>query len=84
MLRPLCRYIVLTATLLNASALRAQTSAGEVNGTISDRSGGTVAAAKVTLTNQATQVTDQAQANSNGYFVFINVRPGSYVLLKPA
>jgi hypothetical protein len=80
MLRPLCRYIVLTATLLNASALRAQTSAGEVNGTISDRSGGTVAAAKVTLTNQATQVTDQAQANSNGYFVFINVRPGSYVL----
>ncbi|HMJ61683.1 MAG TPA: carboxypeptidase-like regulatory domain-containing protein, partial [Bryobacteraceae bacterium] len=80
MLRPLSIYIVLVTTLLSASLLRAQTSAGEVNGTVVDRSGGTVASAKVTLTNQATQVASQAQTNPSGYFVFINVRPGSYVL----
>ena len=57
MLRSLSSYIVLVAALLSGSVLRGQTSAGEVNGTISDRSGGSVAAAKVTLTNQATQVT---------------------------
>src|SRR4051794_22143052 len=48
-LRSLSSYIVLVTTMFSASVLRAQTSAGEVNGTVSDRSGGTVAAATVTL-----------------------------------
>ena len=78
------RSILLAALLaglaFTTSPVQAQTATGEVNGTITDRSGGTIATAKVTLTNEATKITDQVQTNSNGYFVFINVRPGSYVL----
>jgi hypothetical protein len=76
MLRPLSSYIVLAAILLSASTLRAQTAAGEVNGTVVDRSGGTVAPAKVTLTNQATQVASQAQTNSSGYSFLSMCVPG--------
>ncbi len=58
----------------------AQTAAGEINGTATDKSGGAVAGVTVTLTNQATKIHDQTTTNSNGYFVFINVKPAMYVL----
>src|SRR6266705_874090 len=63
-----------------AAAGRAQTASGEVNGTVTDKSGGLVAGATVKLTNQATKIEDWITTNSAGYFVFINVKPGSYVL----
>src|SRR6266704_815699 len=62
------------------AAGRAQTASGEVNGTVTDKSGGLVAGATVKLTNQATKIEDWITTNSAGYFVFINVKPGSYVL----
>jgi Carboxypeptidase regulatory-like domain/TonB dependent receptor len=63
-----------------ADRVHAQTASGEVNGTVTDKSGGAVAAASVILINQGTQIHDQATTNANGYFVFINVKPGTYVL----
>ena len=57
-----------------------QTGVGEVNGSVSDRSGGVLPGVIVRLTNVATEVADQTQTNSSGYFVFINVRPGGYIL----
>src|SRR6266581_8459522 len=63
-----------------AAAGRAQTASGEVNGTVTDKSGGLVAGATVKLTNQATKIEDWITTNSAGYFVFLNVKPGSYVL----
>src|SRR5260370_4926995 len=65
---------------LFAYGTRAQTASCEVNGTVTDKSGGFVAGAAVRLTNQATKIEDRATTNSEGYFVFINVRPGMYVL----
>jgi hypothetical protein len=65
---------------VTAAVAHAQTASGEVNGTVSDRSGGFVAGAVVKLTNQATNIEDRATTNSDGYFVFINVKPGTYVL----
>src|SRR5437867_53069 len=66
--------------LIFADGTRAQTASGEVNGTVTDKSGGFMAGAAVKLTNQATGIDDRATTNSDGYFVFINVKPGMYVL----
>src|SRR5262249_13510217 len=57
-----------------------QTSTGEVNGTITDQAGAAVQGAVVKLINQATQIEAQARPNQSGYFIFVNVRPGAYVL----
>src|SRR5437667_8064244 len=66
--------------LIFANGGRAQTAAGEVNGTVTDKSGGFVAGAAVRLSNLATKIDDRAATNSDGYFVFINVKPGTYIL----
>src|SRR2546429_1324846 len=66
--------------LIFANGTRGQTASGEVNGTVTDKSGGFVGSAAVKLTNQATGIDDRATTNSYGYFVFINVKPGMYVL----
>src|SRR5438477_13184581 len=66
--------------LVFANGGRAQTASGEVNGTVTDKSGGFVAGAAVRLSNLATKIDDRAATNSDGYFVFINVKPGTYIL----
>src|SRR5262249_4370141 len=71
---------LLAAALLLTFSAFGQTGTGSVNGTITDASGSAVPNATVKLTNAATRIVDQAQSNSAGYFVFINVRPGGYTL----
>lgn len=56
----------------------AQSRGGEINGTVTDSSGAVVPGATVTLVNQATNVQTHANSNSSGYFVFLNVQPGTY------
>ena len=72
--------ILLVALLVAAGAVRAQTSAGEVYGTVTDKSGAAILGADAKLSNQGTKVAKDTQTNANGYFVFINVLPGSYIL----
>src|SRR5438132_3212146 len=69
---------------LFADVTRPQTATGEVNGTVTDKSGGFVAGAAVKLTNKATKIENRVTTNSDGYFVFINVKPGTYVLAVEA
>jgi len=66
--------------LVSVPVLRAQRATGEVNGTVIDKSGGAVPGATVKLTNQGTKIVTQVQTNQSGYFLFINVLPGTYVL----
>ena len=68
------------AALLLPGRSWGQTAGGEVNGTITDSSGAGVPNATVKLANQGTAIVEQARSNANGYYVFVNVRPGSYVL----
>src|SRR5438046_6394891 len=72
--------MILGSFFLASAAVHAQTAVGEVNGTVADSSEAIVAGATVTLTNQATGIVDKATTNSDGHFVFINVKPGQYVL----
>jgi hypothetical protein len=66
--------------LLSTSVVMTQTSTGEVNGTITDPNGAALPGAMVKLINQATKIETELKANDSGYFTFINVKPGSYVL----
>ncbi|HEV2964162.1 MAG TPA: carboxypeptidase-like regulatory domain-containing protein [Candidatus Angelobacter sp.] len=71
---------LLLVLLLTGPVLFAQSATGEVNGTIVDSSGSVVPGAKVNITNQGTKITNATTSNGNGYFHFLNLRPGIYVL----
>src|SRR6516165_10847933 len=58
--------------------IRAQRATGEVNGTVTDSSGGTVPAAAVKLTNQDTGIESTRATNDTGAYLFVNVPPGTY------
>lgn len=58
----------------------AQTSTGEVNGTITDPNGSAVPGAAVKLVNEATNIETQTVANDSGFFTFVNLKPGKYTL----
>jgi hypothetical protein len=64
--------------LLAAPFAGAQSTGGRIRGTITDQSGGIVSGAKVTLTNEATNVTRDTESGGNGEYLFIEVPVGSY------
>ena len=77
------RSTAIAATLLLLAfpiSLQAQTSTGEVNGTVSDPNGSGLPGAMVKLINQSTKIETEVKANESGYFTIVNVKPGSYVL----
>jgi hypothetical protein len=72
--------LLLVALMGSGWALFSQTATGEVNGTIVDQAGAGLPAAVVKLVNQATQIETQVVTSQSGFFTFVNVRPGTYVL----
>src|SRR6266480_260601 len=66
--------------IMSASVMMAQTSTGEVNGTVTDPNGAAVPGAVIKLINQATKIESEATTNQSGYFTFVNVKPGAYIL----
>jgi hypothetical protein len=61
-------FIVLFTCML--SPLSAQITVGRVVGTVKDPSGAVVENARLTLTNEATEVPQTTQSNATGDFVF--------------
>jgi Carboxypeptidase regulatory-like domain len=78
------RFIVLCVVsfmvVLNSRPLFDQRATGGVNGTVTDPTGSVVVDANVTLTNQDANVASHATTNRSGYFVFLDIAPGPYVL----
>jgi hypothetical protein len=72
----LCPLMVIC--LLFPTLVAAQGATGRIIGRVSDPSGAVLAGAKVTLTNQATGVSREAQTNDSGDYSFVNVVPGTY------
>jgi hypothetical protein len=76
--------LAIAMVLSTTNVALGQTGAGEVSGTVVDKSGGAIGGVAVRLTNRGTNITEQVQSNSSGYYVFINVKPGAYVLSAEA
>jgi hypothetical protein len=57
-----------------------QTTAGQINGTVSNSSGGVIPGASIIPTNQNTNVVSHATTNQSDLFAFLNVQPGLYAM----
>jgi hypothetical protein len=57
-----------------------QVDQGSISGTVKDTSGGSIAGAAVTLTNDDTGVTQTATTNGNGEYIFAPIKIGHYTL----
>jgi Carboxypeptidase regulatory-like domain/TonB-dependent Receptor Plug Domain len=78
-----CRSLLLTvcsavAVLLATPYAGAQSTAGRIRGTVTDPSGGAVIGAKVTLINEGTNASREAQTSGTGEYLFLEVPVGSY------
>ena len=71
---------LLVVVIMSGSTLAGQTATGTVNGTVADSAGALVAAASIKLISQSTNIETQVSPDQNGFFTFVNVRPGTYVL----
>jgi hypothetical protein len=70
--------IVGLAMLMTVPLAAAQSTGGRIRGTISDPSSAAVVAAKVTLINEATDVTRDVESGANGEYLFVEVPVGTY------
>lgn len=71
---------VFLLVLLAAVGVRAQNVTGSITGSISDKTGGVVAGATVTLTHVATGARREQQTDDRGDFTFSALQPGEYRL----
>ncbi len=70
----------LTFLLFLSAVVQAQSDYGSIVGFVRDPSGAIVPNAKVTLKNEATKLTREAQTNESGYYVMTSLQPGLYTL----
>jgi len=73
-------FAVVCAVLLAGAAAYPQGSTGRILGVVTDRSGGNVAGANVTITDAARGVSQTLATDSDGAYVAVNVLPGTYTL----
>jgi hypothetical protein len=69
--------VLFTAVLLLAGPAQAQFT-GNIEGVVTDPSGGTVGSGKVTLVNVATSVSASTTSDASGYYRFLSLAPGDY------
>jgi len=78
-LRSIC--ILLLLALLGASMAFSQAVSGSLVGTLMDSSGGVVANAKITITDQNTGLTRTATTSESGNYSFPDLPPGTYTVV---
>src|SRR5690242_1612693 len=61
-----------------------QNNNGRISGTVTDTSGSVVAGAKVSVINQATNVTQNATTNGSGYYVVPDLPAGTFTVASEA
>jgi hypothetical protein len=71
MLTKLAAFLFLVPALITAAT---------IEGTVKDPSGATVPGATVTVKNSATAITQTAETDAQGHFIFTDVAPGKYEL----
>ena len=78
--RLLSTLAVLALCLIGSTVLFAQGTGGRILGRVADASGAVLAEVKVTLTNEATNVSQETQTNASGDYSFPQVPVGTYTL----
>src|SRR5580700_8020745 len=73
-------YISLLVFVLASQGFAQSTYTAQLSGVITDSSGGVVAGAKVSLTDEATNVAITAGSDARGTYVLTGLRPSSYTL----
>ncbi len=66
------------ALLLSLASVWGQQISGSIFGTVRDAQGAAVVNAKVTLTNQEQGFSRESNTNSEGFYIFASVQPGTY------
>src|SRR4051812_45619171 len=85
MFRLPARYVALAAFCLLAVAPSfAQNNNGRISGTVSDSTGSVIPGAKVTVTNQATNVSQTATTNQTGFYVVPDLAVGTFTVTAEA
>jgi len=82
-LEELMHRLVLIASVLvciPSQSIFAQTPTGQINVTVTDSSGAVVPGVALKLSNENTGVEVNALTNDRGYYVFVQVQPGTYTL----
>src|SRR6266705_5565496 len=79
-----CLFALCFLALGYAHRAGAQVLYGSVTGTVTDQTGAGVPKAHVVLTNRATNVQREADADDTGHYVVIDVSPGNYDLTVKA
>src|SRR3981081_3426550 len=72
--------VVVVFSLCTSTLLSAQSTGGRILGRVADSTGAVLANVKITLVNDATGVSNNAQTNDSGDYVFPQVVVGSYHL----
>jgi hypothetical protein len=72
--------LAILALFAMSSIALAQRDLGTISGTVTDPSGGAVPKAKVTLTEDATGITNQVETNEAGEFIRPLIKPGTYTV----
>src|SRR5215831_8515144 len=88
MTRRFCLLAILGVSLLGpwarVSSGQISAAAAQLNGTVRDPSGATIAKASITLRNTDTNRVYNAVSNADGLYVFASVLPGPYELITEA
>lgn len=82
-LRVIARLLLSVSLLLAALSSNpcfAQTGTTSLRGTVTDKSGGVIAGAKITISNAALAVTRETQSSETGAYAFLALPPGTYKL----
>src|SRR5438445_7228164 len=80
----LCVVALSFLALVSTHNTWAQVLYGSVTGTVTDQSGAGVPKAHVVVTNRATTVTREADADDSGHYIIIDLPPGDYDLTVKA
>jgi hypothetical protein len=67
-------------SLLLPTLLAAQGASGRILGRVADPTGAVLSSAKITLTNEATGISRDANTNDSGDYSFVDVAPGTYTV----
>src|SRR6267142_4757331 len=77
--RQVLTAVLVAAVILFAAPLaNAQSTGGRIRGTVIDTSGAAIAAARVTIINEATRTTRETDAGAGGEYIFLEVPVGTY------